>query len=182
MERLIDFLINIIGIFQFWVVLDRPEYGWLFRLGKPVKFLRWDDGWFGTGLHLCLPFYLDQVFHEATYEEWSNSHVSSVTLKDGATASLQGTFRYKIRADEPDQLLAFIVEFGNEEEGLPVAFEAAIATTAELYDRGELLDPEGGGMQAILDQARKNLNRYGIKIFEFQWRQKSFGRQFRVIM
>jgi len=125
---------------------------------------------------------VEECISQPDWEEWAKLPVQSITTADGHAMSIQGTFRYKVLSDDKDKLLAFITECGENDNVINGGFEGAIATIAEISKRDEMIDPEKGAIPSILDQARRNLNRYGLKIFEFQWVQKSVGRQYRVIM
>ena len=180
MEKLWDFLISVIGLLQFWVVLPNPAYSWVFTLGRPTRYLGHDDGWFGTGFHLKAPFNIEEAAPISTHEEWADLAVQSIATSDGHAMTLQGTFRYKILADDSAKLLSYIVELGDEDKAVPLAFQAAIASVAAASTLHNLtaLSPD----DAILEAARRNLNRYGVKTFEFRWIQRSAGRQLRLIM
>lgn len=182
MEKLWDFLISIIGLFQFWVIMDAPEHGWVFRFGNPHRYITPTNGVFGSGLHLLYPFGIEESRVAETWEEWWTGPVQSLVLKDGTAVTVQGTFRFKILADEAEKLKTFFLELGDDDKGFAGGFGSAISDIVEIQDKASFAKRETGMNEQIIEEARRNLNRYGLKLYEFRWIQKSAGRQLRVIM
>lgn len=54
LDKLLDFLVSVLKIFQFWVVIYPYERGVLLRLGKFKRVLE-------NGLHFCLPGKIDRA-------------------------------------------------------------------------------------------------------------------------
>jgi regulator of protease activity HflC (stomatin/prohibitin superfamily) len=55
-DKLIEWLKDIIGLFQFWVILRPYERAIRYRLGRWTKE-------YGPGPHLIFPFNIDEVHH-----------------------------------------------------------------------------------------------------------------------
>jgi len=178
MERLFQLIVDFIHLFQFWVVIDAMERGIVYTLGRDGRYIGPRDGTFNTGFHWCAPFNIEMATTSSVQEDWSKLEVQSLITLDQFPVTVQGTFRYKVIPEEA-KVRAHQVELGDDETSVPLAFQAAIGAAVTLVKK-ENLELEAI-KEIILSLARKNLNPFGYKVFEFQWIQCSTGRQYRVI-
>jgi regulator of protease activity HflC (stomatin/prohibitin superfamily) len=88
-DKLIEWLKDIIGLFQFWVVLRPYERAIRYRLGRWIAEL-------GPGPHLIFPFNIDEVVVENIVPEGVNLGLQSVTLKDGTPLSVDVEVMFRI--------------------------------------------------------------------------------------
>jgi regulator of protease activity HflC (stomatin/prohibitin superfamily) len=171
-EKLIQFLIDWISLFQFWVVVDVTERSWRYQFGKPIEYLE-------PGLHFLWPFNIDEAITTSVQEEWADVPVQSLTTSDGVQVSVEGTFRYHI-VPEAEKIKTHQVNLGDEDEAVTLAFGAAVATVVRASSLADL-HIVGVSEQVILETARGFLNRYGYKISEFEWIQDASGKPIRLI-
>jgi regulator of protease activity HflC (stomatin/prohibitin superfamily) len=172
MEKLIQFLIDWISLFQFWVVIDVTERAYRYQFGKPIQYLE-------PGLHFMWPFNIDECITTSIQEEWASVPVQSLTTSDGVQVTVEGTFRHHVIADS-EKIKTHQVELGDEDEVTMNAFGAAIAYVVRASTL-KTLHQTGVSEGVILDAARGFLNRYGYKISEFEWIQDASGKPIRLI-
>lgn len=177
-DKLVDFLLNIIGIFKFWEVLTFPYYGVIFRLGKPHRDVGPEDGVRGTGLHFRWPFYMEELFEADCFEESVASIPLALTTLDAKKVSVRGVIWYQIL---PEKVRIFITTLGEEKQALRNALNASICDVVEKSTLAELIDFTDAREQAVLDGIRKRMNKYGYKFFRFDFAEKAEVRPIRLI-
>mgnify|MGYP001562298850 CR=1 FL=1 len=179
-EKLVDVLLQFVDLFRFWTISRAGNVIVIFTLGKVTRTLHPGKGWFKTGLFLKAPFNIEQDEQVSTRED--NFVVSNQDLmtSDGRTVRVSGSFRLQILGDKAD---IWLTELGDENMATPSLCRAAIGETIlrrtyeELMTKDELKDLR----QEILDRARKELNRYGYKIWDFWWIERTSGKTYRLI-
>jgi regulator of protease activity HflC (stomatin/prohibitin superfamily) len=80
-DKLFDFLLTILKIFQFLSVVDSWQKGVVLRLGKPQRDV-------GPGLIWLLPFFIDRLISESVALETLPVPTQSLTTKDGKSVVL----------------------------------------------------------------------------------------------
>lgn len=90
LDKLIDFLIQCIELFRFWVVIHPYEGGVLLRLGKFRKVL-------DCGFHWMLPFGIDKDITEHVVPTTHSLGDESTISKDGKLIGFHAVVTYKIR-------------------------------------------------------------------------------------
>lgn len=88
-DRVFDFLVQIIGIFHCWMVIDVYERGVLLRLGKFVRVLE-------PGFHWTYPFYIDRVISENVVPRTHRMPGLAVTTTDGRAIGFDAIITYAI--------------------------------------------------------------------------------------
>lgn len=179
-NKLIDFIISILRIFKFWFVIEPWEHGFTFHLGKPGSSIGYDDGLFGTGLHLIFPFYVTRVRNFDITEESAEPPVRDLMTSDGHLVRVAGVFRYKVR---PERAYEFLCVLGEDWTTVMDHFlGAAIAEVVEHLTKDELFSDTSPGEEMILEEARRHLNRYGFKWLDFNWTERAVpARVYRLI-
>ena len=76
LDRLIDLVVNFIGLFQFWVIVYEYERGVVLRLGRYKRVLE-------PGFHWCWPFHIDYVMVDNVVNRVIELGAQSLTTKDG---------------------------------------------------------------------------------------------------
>lgn len=88
-DRLIDFLLSCVEMFQFWRVLDPYEKGVLLRLGKFVKVLE-------PGFHWVIPFHIDTTPTLHVVPSTHSLGHESMTTKDGKSAGFHAIVTFQV--------------------------------------------------------------------------------------
>jgi regulator of protease activity HflC (stomatin/prohibitin superfamily) len=89
LDRLIDFLIQFIALFKFWIVLHPYEAGVQLRLGKFYKILQ-------CGFHWILPFKIDYVVVEHIIPCTHSLGDESITTADGKSVGFHAVVTYRV--------------------------------------------------------------------------------------
>ena len=178
MDKLIDFLINFIDLFRFWVVIDYCEKGVVSTWGRLGREISSNDGWFSTGLHLIWPLGIEEAVTVIIQDEWDNLFPQSLMTSDGQHVVVQGSFQYTIL---PEKVTIHVETLGEEGAARDGAMRAAIALNVESRPHSDLVDDTKELRKAILSTARGTLNPYGYKLKDFQWLQKIASRTYRLI-
>ena len=76
MQYLFQFLVSILGLFQFWTVVDQFEQGVILRLGKFNRIIK-------PGLHWLLPLGIDHAMTHEVILTARETQEQSLTTKDG---------------------------------------------------------------------------------------------------
>ena len=88
-DKLFDFFFQIVGMFQFWTVIDAFEEGVLLRFGKFKKTLK-------PGLRFILPFYIDNVLTDNVVTDPMTLGTQSLTTKDGKSIVISAVITWRI--------------------------------------------------------------------------------------
>ncbi len=76
LEKLFEIILDFIGLFQFWVVVDETEQGVVLQLGKYRRTLA------KPGIYLCCPFDIDETLvHDITFDTIA-LQTQTLTMKD----------------------------------------------------------------------------------------------------
>ena len=90
LDKLIDFIIQFIELFKFWVVIHPFEAGVMLRLGKFYKIVE-------CGFHWMLPFGVDHVITEHIVPTTHSLGDESTISKDGKSVGFHAVVTYKVR-------------------------------------------------------------------------------------
>ncbi len=90
LDKLIDFVIQFIELFKFWIVLHPYEAGVLMRLGKFRKVVE-------CGFHWMLPFGIDHAITEHVVPTTHSLGDESTISKDGKSIGFHAVVTYKVR-------------------------------------------------------------------------------------
>ena len=208
LNKLVDVILNFIGWFQFWVVIDPTEMGVVYTLGRDTAVFNSFNGFLGSGLHFIAAFDLEEVVTANIQWDWESTPYQSLTTKDGRPIIVQAAYRYRLRPDA-EKVRKNIVLLNNETSTRKMAMGAAIATAVEqatleelrkgevAIDTSELtekqlkeiedsLDEEEKDQiytdkvkRLILKEARKELRRWGYQISHIEWLQRTDSRTYR---
>lgn len=179
-EKLVDVLLQFIDLFRFWAVVKEGNVIVIYTLGKLTRTLTPKAGWFKSGLYFKGPLNIEQDTEISVREESFVVANQDLMTSDGRTVRVSGCFRLQIL---PDKANIWDTTLGSETQALPALLRAAIAETLlrrpyeDLMATDELKELK----QDILERARKELNRYGYKIYDFWWIERTSGKTYRLI-
>ena len=180
LNRLVDLIVSFLHLFRFWFVVEPWEHAFKTTLGRDAGTLGKDNTEkdFSRGLNFRWPFNIDEVHYIDTLNETADLGRQDLTTSDGISVTVAGMFRYQIRADK---IREFTYGLGDETTAIIDYLQAAVALVVETHPLEQLLDPEYVLAEMILEEARKSLNKYGLKLHEFRWTQKTAARTYRLI-
>lgn len=169
LDKLVQLIINFLYLFKFWYVMEPWEQGYSFHFGAPGRTLGPEDGWLGSGFHIIWPGSITRVRYYDIWEDSAELIPVDLTTKDGHTVKVGGVFRYRIRADKAWE---FLVTLGDESTALPDFLSMAVARVVADIDKSDLFNSSFDSEDRVLDEGRRQLNRYGFKIIDFYWNYK----------
>jgi len=102
-NKLVDFILSILRLFQAWTVVDQFEGGVRLRLGKY-------SGDLEPGFHLMIPGYIDQALTASTVPGTYGMEEQSLTTKDGVDIILSAAVLYCIQ--DPGKFLLTVEDLG----------------------------------------------------------------------
>lgn len=89
-EKLTDFLIQCIGIFQFWKVVEQWERGLVLRFGRYHRMVK-------PGLVFVWPFYIESVYVEDIYRKVAALPPQSLTTSEGVSVVVSAVVTYRVK-------------------------------------------------------------------------------------
>jgi regulator of protease activity HflC (stomatin/prohibitin superfamily) len=150
LDRLIDLLLQTLGLFQFWTVLDEYERGVVLRLGRFHREI-------GPGFHWMVPMGIDMALTDNVVTRTDTTRNLTLTLRDGTTVVCSAVVRYNIR-DVKKALL--------EVEGIDHVIQDCVFGNISDVVRGasweDLPSPEFG--ENLTKMCRRQAWRYGVEI------------------
>ena len=167
LDRLIDFLLSIIQMFQFWTVVNEYERGVVLRLGRFKREI-------GPGLTWCIPFYVDHVLVDNVVNRVVELGPQSLTTKDGKDVTVNAVVTASIK-DIKKALL--------EVEGVDHALaDACCAAVGEHVNDTDWTDLRGELSYDTLTKAcRRQAFKYGIEIHRVQLKDLTRCRSLRIL-
>lgn len=105
-DRVMDWLENLVGYFQFLFVIDEYEAGVVLRFGKYSRTVN-------PGLHWIIPFGIEEVMKTTVVRRTSYLDVQSITSKDGKPVNSSPVVIYKI-----GNVKRWLLEVDDAEEAL----------------------------------------------------------------
>jgi regulator of protease activity HflC (stomatin/prohibitin superfamily) len=88
-DRIIDFIIDALDLFRFWVVIDSYEKAVVLRLGKPVKVL-------SAGIHWIVPMGVDSVMTDSVVMTTMNLGSQTLQTSDDYNIVVSPIVTYQI--------------------------------------------------------------------------------------
>lgn len=165
-ERVIDFVFDAWDNARPWVVVDPYEQGLVFTLGRPFRRgLRGDmvitnrNGWFGTGLHLKVPF-IERDSMALTAIRTTRLSGQSLTTKDGIDVCVTTATRFKVK-----NVIPLLTEITGTDDVLKDSIAMTVAEIVTTTDWHKLQE-NSVISELFLQEIRKKLNQYGFKILQ----------------
>lgn len=154
-DKLIDKIIEFIGLFQFWIVLEPYQGGVRIRLGKWIKVLT-------PGPHLILPFGIDNCIYENVVVETMRLKPQSLTTKDGKSVVVSSVVTFTI-----EDVLKFLLEVEGrnaiiEDSGYGATSNFILHKT---WQELNAMDDIGNELAKVI---RRQCKLYGVKVSTVQ--------------
>lgn len=166
-DRLVEFLIQSMELFRFWVVLDAFEQGVLLRLGKFVRVIE-------PGLHLIWPFRIDHVMFESIVPTTHSLGNESITTKDGKAASFHAVVTFQI-----SDIAKALLSVHDTDHALVDACRGEIARTLMAHTWDEII--QDGIYDDLTKACRKRGWKWGIEVISVQLASLSLAKNIRLI-
>jgi regulator of protease activity HflC (stomatin/prohibitin superfamily) len=155
LDKLIDFLIQCLELFKFWVVIDPYEASVVLRLGKYLKTIE-------AGFHWIIPFGVDKCPALHIVPSTHSLGNESVTTKDGKSVGFHAVVTYRVH----DIIKATLnVEDVDHAVRDAVAGEIGRVLRSKLWS--ELADD--ATYTEITAACRRRGFRYGIEVMDVQF-------------
>lgn len=155
-DRLVEFIIQSIELFRFWVVLDSFEQGVLLRLGKFVRVI-------DPGLHFIWPFRIDHVLFESVVPTTHSLGNESAVTKDGKSLGFHAIVTYKVH-----DIKKAMLEINDTDHAVRDACAGEIGRVLRENNSCDII-----GSTEIFEKlrvaCRKRGFRYGIEIIDVQF-------------
>ena len=168
-DRLLDFIISILKVFQFWVVIYPYEKGVHLRLGKYI-------GTLDTGFHWCFPLKIDRVIAVETVIRTLRLGAQSLLTGDGKPVVVNTVVTCQIADPAKAVLEVNSIEHVIDDtcSGLVAAF-VADNDFAYIASCGSEQDPD------LFSDCHELAALYGIDIVRIQFTDISPSRTFRLL-
>ena len=166
-DKLIDFLLSVIGLFKFWTVVREWEEGIVLTFGSYRTIFYKNGRLLKKGFHFTWPFAIDEVHMISMLPGVAELEPQTILTKDKIVVVTQAIVKYQVANSEK-----CLLDVGNEEDALKEFTQAAIYTVVSKssYNEVDVKELE----KQILKEARKEVNDWGIKMHSVVI--KSFGR------
>ena len=152
-DKLVQFLIDIVELFFFIRVIDCFDEGVLLRFGKFSKVLK--PGW-----HLVFPFSIDEVLRETVVVSTMSLGMQSLTSKDGKAITVQAVIQYKI-----NDIKKLLLNVDDHEAAVADRCSGAIRPILAGLNLEDLLELDATTTNDLLrPECRKVTTRWGVDI------------------
>jgi regulator of protease activity HflC (stomatin/prohibitin superfamily) len=168
-DRLIDFLLSCIELFQFWRVLDPYEKGVLLRLGKFVKVLE-------PGFHWVIPFHIDTAPTIHVVPSTHSLGDMSMITKDGKSMGFQAIVTFQVSDVEKALLKVADVDHAVRDAcGGEIGRVLRESTWAEIIEEGDTI------LDRLTSACRKRGWKWGVEIMSIQLAELALVRNIRLM-
>lgn len=154
-DKLIDFLISIIKIFQFTMVVHAWQKGIRLRLGKFQAILH-------PGLHFYFPFWIDKILTENVATETMRVKPQSVTTKDGKSVVVSAVVTFRI-----EDIRTFLLDVEGRNNVVEDCTYGPIANYVMKRDWPELCALESLDNE-FTKVVRRQAKKYGVDVLSVQ--------------
>lgn len=170
LDKLVQLFIDFISLGKFWYVIEPYEAGHSFHFGARGRTIESNNGLFGSGLHFIWPLNITDVRYFDITDESAELRAVDLVTKDALPVKVGGVFRYRIR---PDRAWEFITLLGDDSSAITDFMSMAMAKAVSEATLSELFSSEAVIQWKVVEEARRQLNRYGVKILDFYWNYKA---------
>lgn len=153
-DRLVDFLIDSLKLFQFWVVIDPYERGIQLRLGR-------FEGVLEPGLHFLIPGAVDRVVTENVVPRTHRLTGLAATTSDGKAVGFDAVITYRI-----NDIVKAVLEVEHVEDAIADSCAGIICT--QLSGQGWETIVHEGAPEALTAACRKRGWKWGVEIMAVQ--------------
>lgn len=167
LDRLIELIIQFLGLFKFWHVVDPYEEALVLRLGKLHRHLL-------CGLHWIIPFGAERVLDEHIVPAVRVLENESATTRDGKSIGFRAVATYRVRDIEK---VLLEVEDGNHAVIDACAGEVTRVLRESTWE--EINTPEF--LDKVTAAARKRGFKFGVEIMNIQFTALALCRSIRLM-
>lgn len=154
LDKLVEVVLQFIGLFKFWVVIHPFEAGVILRLGKLSRVIE-------CGYHWMIPFGIDHALTEHIVPTTHSLGDESAISKDGKSVGFHAVVTYKVR-----DIQKALLEVEDVDHAIRDACSGEIGRVLRAATWEEMQS------EAILDKLREGCRkrgfRYGIEIISVQ--------------
>lgn len=154
LDKLIDFILDVIDAFRFWQVIAEYQRAVVLRLGKFHSEL-------DPGIHWIIPFGVDNVILDNVVPRTCRLNPQSLMTKDGKLVAVSGVITASIR-----HIRKAVLEVEGVDHALVDACTAAIAEHVTESTFEELRTEEF--REKLTKACRSQAFRYGLEIIRVQ--------------
>lgn len=154
-DRLVEFIIQSIELFRFWIVLDPYEQGVLLRLGKFVRVVE-------PGFHFIWPFRVDHVMFESVVPTTHSLGNESITTRDGRSVGFHAIITYKVHDIEKAML-----KISDTDHAVRDACGGEVGRVLRDHDWCDIIG-SAEILEKLTEACRKRGFKYGIEIMSVQ--------------
>lgn len=179
-DRLLDLILDFLGLFQFWVVIDEYERGVVKTLGKRRRKNRWYQFWMrsdvtlGPGLHFVWPLGIDEILVDNVVPCVDEFDEQSLTTKDGKSVTLNVVVMWSISDVEK-----ILFEVEDSDSALE---ESVCGTVGEAVEGATWTELTGGKFSAAIERkVRARVRKWGMKIHSVQFKNLTQSRAIRLL-
>ena len=170
LDRLVDLIVQFIGLFQVCFVLDVYEVGVILRFGRLRKIAK------EPGLYWIWPFGIERHITDTAVPTARDLAAQMVTLADGTTIAVGPVLTY--RTNDPVKLL---LECDEAETALRDAARGTIREVLSRMSWEEIVGPESNVTEALTKAVRKVAWKWGIEVLQVSLADASRVKVLRVI-
>jgi regulator of protease activity HflC (stomatin/prohibitin superfamily) len=169
LDKLLDFIISTLKIFQFWVVIYPYERGVQLRLGKFKRELK-------AGLHFCIPFKVDRVLTMDTVMRTLRLGAQSLVTADGKPVVINTVVASEIVDVQRAILGVHAIEHVIDDScsGLVAAFVAN-------HELSYIVECCAIPDKLLILQCQENAAEFGVRIIRVQFTDVSPSRTLRLL-
>lgn len=167
LDRLVDFLIQFIDLFRFWVIIDPYEGGVMLRLGKKLRLL-------DNGFHFKIPFHIDAALTVRTVPSTHSLGNESITTQDGKSVGFHAVVTYRVRDVEKA-----LLEVDDVDHAVRDAVSGEIGRVLRSKTWSQLSDEDT--YTEITAACRRRGWRYGIEIMSVQFSGMALCKSIRLM-
>lgn len=154
-DRLIDFIITFLKMFQFTAIVCAWQTGVRLRFGKFHATLP-------PGLHFYFPFYIDKILIDNTVVEMLPLKAQSLTTTDERSVVVSAIVTFII-----EDIRKFFLEVENRNHAIEDCATGAVATFIMKHSWEELIAMESIENE-LAKPVRASAKKYGVKVLTVQ--------------
>lgn len=165
-DKFFDFLVSILGLFQFWTVLKAEDAGFIRRFGVPTRDMT-------PGLNLLWPFAIETSTH-VDMRQWSDVlPAQSLRTKDGVDLVVRLMVAYRV--EDPRKFVLNVFDATNNMQDLAAGALGGAVTkvrAAEVYS--------GAVLEKVRDRVTRAALKWGVEVVKVQMTDATPAPSFRL--
>lgn len=161
LDRLIDFLIECLGLFKFWEVVDEYQKGVCLSLGRP-RAVWWNlhrDPILEPGFHWKWPFHVERVMFETVAINSNTFLDQTLVTTDGQQITVKATCLWTVR-----DVRKLLIDVDSAEKTVYDAVVCAMADMIRASTWTDMCNPEWH--VKLYKECRKQAFLYGVELIK----------------